>query len=45
MLDVQAHRGIQCGSDHYLIKAKIIFPYNIHTQRTDRNHTMETGMH
>jgi hypothetical protein len=32
----------QTGSEHYLVKAKIILPYNMHTQRIDRNHKKET---
>ena len=25
--DIRAYRGVNCGSDHYLVRAKVTFPY------------------
>lgn len=44
--DVRAYRGITCGSDHYMVKAKIIFPFRLQPRKQnnecyDNNETLE----
>ncbi|XP_044745289.1 uncharacterized protein LOC123307136 [Coccinella septempunctata] len=54
--DVRAYRGVTCGSDHYIVRAKMLFPYkhvNLRKTRltdeteeiTSKNYNTEGLMH
>jgi len=35
--DVRAQKGINCGSDHYVVRAKVYLPIRGRTSNTDRH--------